>query len=63
MTHLKHQNHGPKFIRQNLSAIFASTKMERAAKIAKLNSEPADEDVWLKKMIQELPDADPDHDY
>ena len=43
-------------------AIFASSKIERAAQIAKLGKQPADDDVWLKRMIKALADSEVDHD-
>ena len=43
-------------------AIFASSKIERSAQIAELDRQPADDDVWLKKMIKALADSEVDHD-
>ena len=43
-------------------AIFASSKIARAAQIAELNKQPADDDVWLKKMNRALADSEVDHD-
>lgn len=62
MTNLKYQNHRTKYSRPNSMAIFASSKIARAAQIAKLDKQPADDDVWLKKMIRALADSESDHD-
>ena len=43
-------------------AIFAGSKIERAAQIADLGKQPADDDVWLKRMIKALAETEVDHD-
>ena len=62
MTYLKYKNHGAKYARPHSMAIFASSKIERAAQIAELDKQPADDDVWLKRMIKALADTEVDHD-
>ena len=62
MTSLKHQNHGAKYSRPHSMAIFASSKIERAAQISELDRQPTDDDVWLKKMIKALADSEVNHD-
>ena len=62
MTYFKHQNHSSKYSRQNSMAIFASSKIARAAQIAELDKQPTDDDAWLKKMIKALAASEADHD-
>lgn len=62
MTFLKHQNHGAKHSRPHSMAIFASSKIERAEQIAELGKQPADDDVWLKRMIKALANSEVDHE-
>lgn len=39
-------------------AIFASTKLDRATQLEKLDRLPTDDDPWLVAMIKELPDSE-----
>lgn len=58
MKSFKNQNHASKYFRQQPMAIFASTKLDRATQLEKLDRLPTDDDPWLVAMIKELPDSE-----
>ena len=58
MTNFKNQNHASKYFKQQSMAIFASTKLDRATQLEKLDRLPTDDDPWLVAMIKELTDSE-----